>query len=239
MLLLFYLNQQHLKASTRPQLLTLFNYLNLGLIVGLTMWPFPKQFGLSFYLTAILGALLAILLVLSPRYKPKRTIATAALLVAIILAAIIGWRDLPLIGLLSGITSIFVIIPFIYPDQFKDRTLRLSFQFLLAPFFFLITQIFSGIHFIPEDLLVKLGLFLIIIYLLELTTHNRMITVLSYVAWACIIIAVILTHLIHGWHLILFAGGQLLLIALQLGLIKRNCYLQELGYLLLITGVFN
>ncbi|MSD83559.1 hypothetical protein GKC32_04635 [Lactobacillus curvatus] len=236
---MFYLNQQHLKASIRPQLLTMFNYLNLGLIVGLTMWPFPKQFGFSFYLTAIIGALLAILLVLSPQYKPKRIMAASALLLAIILATIISWRDLPLIGLLSVLTSILVLVPFIYPYQFNNRILRLSFQFLLAPFFFLITQIFSGIHFIPENLLIKLGLFLIIIYLLELTTHNRMITSISYVLWACIIIAVILTHLIHGWHLILFAGSQLLLIALQLGLIKPNCYLQELGYLLLITGIFN
>ena len=94
------------------------------------MWSFPKQFGLSFYLTAILGALLAILLVLSPRYKPKRIIATAALLVAIILAAIIGWRDLPLIGLLSGITN-----PFYLPRPVQRPYVTVIISILTSPIF--------------------------------------------------------------------------------------------------------
>ncbi|KRM20641.1 hypothetical protein [Latilactobacillus graminis] len=236
---MFYLTQPHLKTSIQPQLLIFFNYLNLGLIVLLATWGFPKHLGLSFYLTALLGGLLTVLLVLSPQYKPKRLIAAVTLLFALILALIISWHELPLIGLLLGITGIFALVPLIYPNQFNNQILRLSFQLLLTSFFYLITQIFSTIQFLPENLLVEIGVFLVIIYLFELTARNWPITIISYGFWAITVITIILIHFIHGGHLILFAGGQLLLITLQLGFINHSYYLQEVGYLLLIVGIFS
>ena len=235
---MFYLRQKKLPANNPPARLIIFNYLNLGLIVGLAIHPFPKHLDLYFMLTALLGALLTIPLVLSTTSKLKRSLAAGGLLIALIISLIVGRHSLIWAGTLLAITSLLVLVPFIFPKQFNNHWLRLVCQFLLAPYFFLATLIFNGIHFLPEALLVKIGLFLGLIFLFELIPTNKMLTVVGDCLWLITVLLIIATKIIVGWQLLPFIIAQLLLLATQLGFIKNYTYLHELYYLIFITGLF-
>lgn len=235
---LFYLNQKHLPTANMTWQLMLFNVINLGLIILLASWPFPKHFNLIFWLIALLGLLLMLLLVVSPISRPKPMVTVSFLALTLLISFGLAIKAEQWIGVLLAVTSLLVLLPFIFPTQFQNKILKLSFQFLLAPFFFLTAQLFSAIHFLPETLLYKIALCLFILFCIELTGQTHRLAVIGYLLWIGLVIVAIGTHLVHGWQLILFAGAQLLLLATHLKWLKNLVILQELYYLLFIIGLF-
>lgn len=235
---MFYLNQKNLPATGTVWQLILFNLINLTLIILFASWPFPKHYSLDLGLTGLLGLVLILLLVISPQRKPKRSVAIGFLALTMLLSGIIGYQSEQWVGLLLGVTSLLVLFPFIFPQQFQSRLLKLVCQLLLAPFFFLTAQLFSVIHFLPESLLVKVALFLLIIFLIELTSRTGRLAQISYILWLLLIVLTIITHLIGSWQLILFAGAQLLLLATHLHWLKNNVLFQELYIIILIVSIF-
>ncbi|KRL58895.1 hypothetical protein [Latilactobacillus fuchuensis] len=235
---MFYLNQKHLPTTGTAWQLVLFNVINFSLIVLFASWPFPKHYSLDLGLTSLLGLILILLLVISPQSKPKRSVAIGLLILTLLLSGLIGHQSEQWIGLLLGVTSLLVLFPFIFPEQFQSRLLKLVSQLLLAPFFFLTAQLFSVIHFLPESLLIKVALFLLIIFLMELTSTTGRLAQISYILWLLLIILTVITHLIGSWQLILFAGAQLLLLATHLHWLKNNVLFQEAYIIILIVSIF-